>query len=222
AGIKQHKSGIGENLLAAPATLERSLFWEADNWLTRMDFSVLSADGRWRLSNEALFDLSEDPEARTDVAGTHPDIQQQLINEFLRWRTTARRPRFIYTALSPSGHAKLEGDSFQRSPGYQGFTVQLAFQRTAPADAADKQILIYQNTLWKMAIDKNMLHIDIPGMELSAPIREDRICQEIVMTALYMRQAFSPEQEFAGADLYLNGQHMVRQSVKNPPLPVNG
>lgn len=222
AGILQHSSSIGENLLATTSLGQRSLFWEADNWLTRMDFSVLSADSRWRLSNEALFDLHEDPEARSDVSAAHPGIRQKLVSDFLHWRQTARRPPLIYTRLSPSGHATLEGDSFQRSPGYQGFTVQLAFQRGTTANPVDKQTLILQDTLWQITIEKNTLHIEIPGMMLSAPVTEDSSCQELILTALYMRQAFAPEQEFAGADLYMNGQHMMQQSAQNPPLPVNG
>src|SRR5262249_31931525 len=41
--------------------------------------------GNWKLLNDQLFDLSTDPQEKTNVAAKHPEIRDRLTAESKRW-----------------------------------------------------------------------------------------------------------------------------------------
>ena len=47
------------------------------------DFSVMS--GKWRLVGKELYNIQADPEQRTDVAASHPEIQSRMAAEYESW-----------------------------------------------------------------------------------------------------------------------------------------
>ena len=61
------------------------------------DFSVLTADGRWRLTKETnrigLFDLVEDPTGHVNVFDEHPDQVEEMIAMYQTWSEEMRLSR---------------------------------------------------------------------------------------------------------------------------------
>jgi arylsulfatase A-like enzyme len=62
-----------------------------------LNFSVLSADGRWRLTKDraliALFDLAEDPTCHTNVFDEHPDQVEKMVALYQSWSEEMLRSR---------------------------------------------------------------------------------------------------------------------------------
>lgn len=215
AGIAIPDSSDGVDLLHHVPTPSRTLFWENDNWYG-LSQSLLAANGQWRLDDGELQILED---------GTIPSEAEikKLNTAYRDWRQTVLETPFQYTPLSPQGHARLNGSSFLRAPGYQGFTLKLAFRIDA-LHANDNSTLLYQSPWWHIWLDREgYLHARIPDLHLKSPnpIDMDR-CHELIVNTFYIRQLINFEQEIASGSLLLNEELLAQAHAKASTVPSDG
>jgi arylsulfatase A-like enzyme len=170
---------------AGGALPERLLFWESTPYAlpaavdlralpvvspgqlpSETAYSVLSPDGRWRLSNDlgpALFDLVEDPSGRENVWPQHPAIVTALTSAYRGWAREVRRVpvRALpvggarwdgrQAELTGEGRVDLQGWDVLRTPGAGAWTfgvgVMPARSLTAPA------VIAAQAGVWSLELE---------------------------------------------------------------------
>ena len=129
---------------------KRPRFWETyQPGLGTLSFSLLSADGRWRLSSmygwpPALFDLRLDPGGHQDVSAEHPDRVKAMQTLYLNTRVPLARLPLRELLGMPR---RLTGFDQMRSPDEYGQTV--LFELISSESNADAR-LIRQPDDWSM------------------------------------------------------------------------
>lgn len=205
----------GIDLLHHAPTPSRTLFWESDNWYG-LSQSLLAANGKWRLDNGELQILEGNATpSTTDIKALNTAYQD--------WRQQALQVPFQYEKLSPQGHARLSGHSFLRAPGYQGFTLKLAF-RVDALNSNETSTLLYQNSWWHIWLDdQGHLHVQIPDIQLQSPSAlELGRCHELIVSTFYARQLINPSQEMAMGALLLNGAPLAQAHTTDSTLIESG
>jgi arylsulfatase A-like enzyme len=218
AGVESSESYDGINLLPLlEKDLPRppqSLFWEiGTNFVYQ--YSVLSADGRWRLDSERLFDLKTDPFAREDVSGPQQEIYQGLKQQFLQWRRQVHhlspeikvhRDRQVY---------EVRGDSFRRSPGYGGFTFVTSIR--PDKKQTPQGIIAEQKGMWSLRLDDaRRLHLQMHDQQLVSDEIELGDCTPLVVSVYYSRSKLMPQHD-SGVWFILAGDEEVL--VEQRPSP---
>jgi hypothetical protein len=229
-----------------PAGVDPSrLFWEyhawAGPWANRVrptprelasadlqrgfDFSVLTADGRWRLSKEqediALFDLSADPTGYTNVHAEYPQIVADLLAQYRSW---SREMREIHvradiegsvtwrdrSAELSGGRVDLVGHDLIRTPGVGGWSFAVGVQ---PAHTpADTQVIARQPHAWSLERDRDgRLIASMGGTSLVADGPAPRDCAAVVFTADFLTASSlgpdaGPSRKLSRLRLYVDGE----------------
>lgn len=196
-----------------------ALFWESvspegDTW------AVLSADGRWRLSEFLdtplqLNDLQSDPSGRHNVLAAHPRRAARLQQQFQQWQRQARELPLVIEQLSVDGKARVTGHSLQRAPGYAGHTFAIG------VSGEGEGVLASQQGQWSLVREGSRLRVQIHGQEMvSAPIDwAPAACNALILSSEFRYSLMLPDTDFAEVRLYVNGRTVLAQRRNHPELP---
>ncbi|WP_300971731.1 sulfatase-like hydrolase/transferase [Thiocapsa sp.] len=224
-GISLHRLMTGEeNRLPS-----RQLIWARGD-----GFSVLSTDGRWRLVKQAplpiagqleaihaLNDLLSDPTGSTNVIEQYPDVATRLADDYREWIREARRIRLIQEKNSEST-AHLEGDDFQRSPGFGGYTFATRLSPLA-AGIAEDQTIAEQPGIWSITHDATAdeLISRLGGLEIRVAMPPSAHCRSVLLSADFKRRITNWEtnQDAYRVEVYLDGKRMALVSGEGQIIP---
>jgi len=188
-----------------------------------LDFSVLSADARWRLTKEngglALFDLEADPSGDTDVAAEYPELVAQLVASYEEW---ARDTRRIATRVVPRNGARWDGavarlsgasdridilgSDLLRTPGEQGWSFAVGIR---PDNGAQHpRVIAQQEGVWSMTDGGDGgLRVELGDARLSTEAPAAGTCAAVVVTAMFHLE----RRELA---LYIDGRPAGSRAVE--------
>lgn len=192
----------------------QTLFWEtATNFIYQ--YSVLSADGRWRLDDGHLFDLQNDPYAKTDVAGSEHKVYKDLKQQLLDWRREAHRVSLPIETLHEGKVFRVTGDSFRRSPGDGAFTFVTSI--TPAPDIAPLGVIAEQKDMWSMALQADQrIRLRMNDHEmLSAPLTLQH-CTPLVLSVYYSRSGIQPQQDMGVWFLMVGDKPVLLESQSKP------
>jgi arylsulfatase A-like enzyme len=196
----------------------------------RFGFSVLSADGRWRMyvpeenirfslqeapKEPVLYDLGEDPHGHHNVYENYPAVIAQLTAEYRDWHRHAREIRLTRREIAGAG-TELKGDDLQRTPGYGGFTFAIAYSPTAPVDQVSATVAEQANA-WSLVLDGGgeQARLAIGEYTLTAKLEPPDTCNSLMATAFFKISTLrpNPADNAMVMDLYQNGQRIGRHEV---------
>lgn len=227
---------IGRNLLDPDRGESPELYWEyaSDQYQT---YSALSADGRWRLTNDiynvaTLNDLHADPTGKVDVLKDNPQIAAALRQNYLNWSRQVRTVDYAYEALNDRGAAILTGNDLLRSPGYGGFTFAIGITPSADQhqhydqdDAIEgrPQVIVEQTGRWQIGrLPDGSLALDVLGESVKLPPLPTGRCSELVLSSYYGFSPIQPKYNRATTRVYVDGKSVYSKTTPNPALQTGG
>jgi arylsulfatase A-like enzyme len=194
-------------------------------------YSVLSADGRWRLyipekkarvslkglaSEPRLYDLGEDPTGHHNVYDNYPEIVERLTDEYRRWHRQARKLSLEKKEITGRG-SSLTGDDFQRTPGYGGFSFAVTYQ-PLEGTAQASGVVAEQANAWSLELigGSAQATLSIGEYALTADLETDGNCNTLIATAYFKITTMQPIQsgDEMVMDLYQNGKRIGRHSAR--------
>lgn len=202
ANTSQPIDGFDLSALVAGEPLPlRALYWEKF-YRDHFAFSMLTADGRWRLGASLprypepsvdprpdetppeLYDLNDDPLGSRDVSKVYPEVTSGLITEYERWHLEVRRLKLGYLP-SEKARGELVGDDFQRVPMRGGYTFALGVSRPAGVDA-EHGVIAEQVGLWKLSsLSGQRVELEFGGQVLEATMPQGNSCNAIAFSLKY-------------------------------------
>jgi arylsulfatase A-like enzyme len=199
---------------------DRPLFWELYA-RGRYHYSVLSADGRWRLwrvwdGSVRLFDLASDPHGTRDVHPRHPATVAELDERYRTWHDTQRRIPVTAHAAGPDGKAVLTGRSLARTPGLGGYTFGIGVRpKAVPGPSDPSRTLVDQAGIWRLSLGPDGIRATFPGIELRGGPLSAGLCNGVVVTGLFDRSLLKGAvDQQATVALYVNGE--LRDTASGP------
>lgn len=212
-GVSFYRSIRGEE----PAPV-RTLFWEQG-----LSYSALSADGRWRLYSlptlsggravPKVYDMETDFTGSREVSPLPEPEVTQLLDKYQAWSEDVHRVKTRFTG-DANGNGILTGMSFQRTPGYGGYTFAVGLSEERQGQ------LVAQQGAWNMSRTGDTITAHFGDINLSGRIKNTNSCHSIVISGVFYRHTSS----FSGPEkttlsLYVDGEKV--DSVEAPTmLPV--
>ena len=220
AGAEVPGRVTGRNLLEvvdAPGPMPTRLYWDSTNGV-QGSWSILTADGRWRLGQEVLqppelYDLQADPGQTRNLIDSQPEMAASLRADFNRWRTRAATLDVRYTPLSAQGRAQISGSALQRTPGASGYTFAVA---VVPADASSEadQYLAYQRNQWSLLQRGDALQLNMQGLQLAGRAPVSGACSTVIVTGFFSTGQLNPKHRSSQLQLYVNGE--LQEQLQTP------
>jgi hypothetical protein len=200
---------------------KRELFWEYHAY-DRYGFSVLSADGRWRLLSHALnwppapgahlSDLKSDPSSKKNVAAEYPEQVSALVAKYEQWFKQVHRVNLEYTRTDNKGRALLTGDDLQRGPGNGAYSFAIAVSDIEMRDGDPQSSIVEQAGVWNLAFDPvtHQVKAQFGGYKLKALLADKSSCQSIIVAAEFHRRLTNWKESSSRvrAKLYVNGEQV--------------
>lgn len=180
----------GRNLLpflADEEILVRPLYWE--NWAEgKYLFSVLDESHRWRystgfLNDEWLLDLETDPSGTENTLSSNRTVADNLTADYLGWHDEVHRVQTNFEVLDQSGKGILTGDSFQRSPGFGGYTFAIGISPDQSIDLQQRKVIASQSQLLSIYYQNETIEINLQDVRLTGPLPADGQCHSLIVTA---------------------------------------
>jgi arylsulfatase A-like enzyme len=192
------------------------LFWEMATHAT-YQYSVLSADGRWRLDDGRLFDMQNDPYAKTDIAASAQETYRALKQEFLAWRRDVHRVPLPVETLQGGKAFRVTGDSFRRSPGDGPFTFVTSI--TPIAGVTPQGVIAEQKNMWSMILqDDQRIRLRMHDQEMvSEPLMLQQ-CTPLVLSVYYSRSGIQPQKDVGVWFLWAGGKQVLLETRPKPSL----
>ena len=235
AGIESDSALDGINLLPLlPQNKQRpaqALYWESGTHLT-YQYSLLSADGRWRMDDGHLYDLEKDPRAAEDVAALYPQQLASMQQQFRDWSRKIHRVPLVVENLAletlregdlPEGNLRegktwrLTGDRFRRTPGDGAFTFTTSI--SARSGAVTEGTIAEQAGMWSLTLERDgrfRLRMNDQEM-LSRPVAL-KACMPLVLSVYYSRSGIQPKQDVAVWSLQLGEEEVLLEQRPHPAL----
>lgn len=223
----------------APGRIGQSLFQVIENgrsnpaalaWefvaVDKQTWSVLSADGRWRLfqfyvGELQLFDLQADPAGRDDVAAQYPHVVAAMHNQYVEWRNQQRVLALDYQQEDDSGRGTLTGLSLQRSPGYGGFGFSVALYPRSAKSADSVQVIALQEGQWQLTYVTGRFVLKLDGKTLRTQDIALDACTHVIVTSHHSYSARFRNRNRAIIKLYVNGR-LAAQAIIPDAQPGTG
>jgi len=179
-------------------------------WQHGPSYSDLSSEGRWRFyspptfpsarSTPRLFDLEADFTGEQNVIPLPAAPVSALYDDYLRWGEDVHRVKLKY-AHDEQGDGALTGMSFQRTPGYGGYTFTIG---VAPEREG---MLAQQRDIWQLRRTGNTISAQFGDQTLSGQVKSANVCHSVVISGVFYRHTSS----FSGPDrtsltLYVDGK----------------
>jgi arylsulfatase A-like enzyme len=190
------------------------------------NYSWLTADGNWRLSNNTLYDLQHDPASNTDVAEKFPQQQISLEKQFADWRSEKTRITPTYTPFNKQGAAIISGDDFRRSPGYGAFS--FAVDVAMPAKAITESVYVAeQKNIWSLRYNPdNTFTLTISGQEIQSNALSvnakniDKV--NLLLSTTFTRSRLHEGHNRAFVQLQVDKNTVLQWQQDNPPEITEG
>ena len=182
---------------------------------------MLSADGRWRLDDQRLYDLKNDPFAKNNVAIKERSKVKELKQLFLDWRKEVHRLKLDTQVLrQPSlpNTYKITGDSFRRTPGYGGFT--LVTSLTPVGEQKPVGMMAQQKGMWEMELTADSrIRLRMHDHEVvSKPLTIRPGCSALVLSTYYYRSRLQPKFDHGAWLLMLDGKIVLEEKWPHPAV----
>ena len=211
--------------LAEGQTLEqRAIYWDAGTF-EHSAWSILSADGRWRvhrnfLGDPVLNDFSADPSGAKDLALERPDVLATQIEDFQRWRRSARELELAFEISGDNGSGILTGEEFQRTPGAAGFSFGVGL---VPSEAAPdvEQVIASQPGKWRLWQVDDELRLRAFGLEIATAALAAGRCSSVIVSSETSFSYMAPQKSYAILELYIDGK-LAGSARKPKPSPPEG
>ncbi|MEO0437595.1 MAG: sulfatase-like hydrolase/transferase [Pseudomonadota bacterium] len=200
----------------AESSSQRALFWSQDisNW------SVLSADGRYRLVVDSLHPeghlhsaLSQGPLERLKL----PVVQQALTDAYVSWAAAQRRTR-VRISKNARGIRELSGNDFQRAPGLGSHTIAFCLRDKSGKESPVRQVLARQGDLWSIERSSDQWLWQVNGVSLQAPAAQEQ-SGELLLVSRFEPALAYPAEKLATLHIFWNGERLAtRQEMKFPTV----
>ncbi|ARN73618.1 hypothetical protein BST96_05480 [Oceanicoccus sagamiensis] len=186
-------------------------------------FSVLSADGRWRLDQSApayeepakLYDLQAEPSGASNVFDRNPEVAATLNRDYWQWHRKVRRIETHYK-IDQKGNAQLTGNNFLRSPGWQAFTFAIAVELEEQARSLQLPIAD-QSGLWQLTYHADTgFTAQIGQYQLNSGQAIDQGCHSVVVSGQFKTYR-SAKAAGGKLRLYVNGVEVDSTPLTTPP-----
>lgn len=207
-------------LLTGHALLPRTLVHEIVS-VGLFNYSLLSADGRWRFSPSELYDLNSDPAGTRNLAGQQPTRVAQLEQQYQQWRQDKVRVSLQSQPLSGSGHAVLSGDDFRRAPGYGAWSLAIGTHLPAP-DFRNPLYLAWQKGVWSLAYNPDgSFTVQLGSQRLTSKVLSLRdsgqACVPVMLNSWLTRSRLHEGNNTAYLQLYVGDETLLTWQQENPP-----
>jgi arylsulfatase A-like enzyme len=199
----------------------------------RFGYTVLSGDGRWRLyvpevsgntglhakpDKPILYDLQADPGGHRNVYDQHPEIVAQLETKYREWHRSARE--LALTSTEEIDGIKLTGSDLQRTPGYGGFTLAIAyFKGNSPAALSGP--VAGQAQAWSLGIENGggEARLRFADNALTGKLTPPSACNTLIATAYFKITTLHPAEENNRLTmaLYQNGRLIGKRELMGLP-----
>ncbi|GHD22871.1 hypothetical protein GCM10007052_34920 [Halioglobus japonicus] len=211
-------------LAQGEALSARSLFWDSGT-SSQPAWSMLSADGRWRvhrnfLGDPVLNDLQTDSAGSENFAAERPDILARNIDSFQQWRMAARTLDLLFESHGAAGRGVLRGEDFQRTPGVGGFSFAVAVTPT-DTNSSDVQIIAEQPRHWRFWQQGEKLYLDVVGLTLESAAPPSGRCTPLVVTAAFNFSHIAPSKAYAVLELFIGDERVASTRISRPSPPVD-
>tara|TARA_R110002072_G_scaffold10837_16_gene50205 strand:- start:9 stop:1838 length:1830 start_codon:yes stop_codon:yes gene_type:complete len=194
---------------ASPAP-ERARFWEM---ATTNAWSMLSADGRWRLgvpfdpwrgAQPKLYDLQADPSGTDTVEPPPPQRYQQMLQDYQSWYRDVHTVNTTYETHA-SGAGTLSGSDFLRTPGDGTITFGIGVP-----DGFSGQ-LARQEGIWSLEREGNQVTARFGGLiTLRGALQPGPACHPVVLSGNFHRQRRAGRREDEiSMSLYIGGVELA-------------
>lgn len=183
---------------------QRELYWNHGS----TNYSLLSADGRYRYYQSTfygftldpvLYDLELDPTGTQTVNPLPPAIVDPLLANYATWLQDVHT---VDTTFTPDafGGGVLSGEDFLRTPGHTFYTFGLGI----PAGYSGP--LVDQTGAWSMSRSGNTITVQAGPAILSGDVTATGSCHEVVLTGKFHLKGlvFSPPDNI-DLSLYIDG-----------------
>jgi len=203
---------VGEHQPRPP----QPLFWEVATDVV-YQYSLLSADGRWRLADDRLFDLQNDPFGTVDVAASTQEVYNTMRQQFLDWRRDVHRVLLPTETLQEGKVFRVTGDSFRRTPGDGAFTLVTSI--TPTAGVIPQGIIAEQKNMWSMVLQADQrIRLRMHDQEfISEPVTLQQ-CTPVVLSTYYSRSGIQPQQDVGVWFLWVGGKQVLLERRPKPSL----
>jgi arylsulfatase A-like enzyme len=197
----------------------------------RYGYSVLSADGRWRLyvpeprgklalltvpEQPLLYDLWKDPHGWENVYARHPDVVARLEDEHRKWHRSAREIKVTTTQVENRG-LLLTGDDMQRTPGYGGFTFAVSYRPPESGETPTGTVADQKNA-WSLVIDSSdsRARLRFDDYQLEAELASSPGCNSLVASAHFKITTLRPSEASNRLTMamYHNGKLIGEREIK--------
>jgi len=187
----------------------RALFWENDFAPLGLVFGVLSENGRWRLQWNGqkiyLYDLKTTPSGSRNVADTHQDIVNKLIE---RWRQWHNKMRVVDVKYTKQDHgAVVKGDGMLRTPGRNGYAFGIGIHPESGSKST--QLIAVQPHVWKLTRKGRKIELHFRQGNWRGKLPENagkRACIPIVWTGFFRNSNNLKNNDKARVALYIDGK----------------
>lgn len=197
---------------------DRQLFWERVAH-RKFGYSVVSADGVWRINKSwpwvkwdsppTLTDLTQLPMLPKPATGDGQQLARQLDQAYYGWHQDIHTPTFKQQLNGDE--LQLSGQDFIRSPGFNGFTFAVGLLPDKHIDGRypDSELVANQGRLWKLEVTaENKIIASFGKHQLSADWHEPETCTALIVTGNFNQRLNSWENndDRIAIEMYLNGQ----------------
>lgn len=228
-GVSHWAALSGQTNLGSSTQPMRNVFWEREApW--GYSYGVLSADGKWRYSNEAdrpeilipesLSRVDDIKTANLNVVASaeNRDLVVSLQEKFKAWHRTNRTLK-LKKEILPTGIVKYSGDDFQRTPGTAKFTFGAAIKYAKQA-MSDAGVLAGQPNIWQLKLERGVLKFIWKNIELEGALFSSNKCQTIIVSTAAVLPGILSDAKYSIAKLFLNGVKIAEKTIIETQLPV--
>ena len=199
------------------------LFWESNNSKTAA-WSVLDGINDLRLhkffiGHPELYDLAEDPSATRDIMAAKPVPAERLHRQFVAWRQSQRRVAVDIERQSAGTGARISGSSFEKAPGFGGFSFIMGVQPHDPDESEFEQVLVDHPGFWRLWHERDRAVIELMGMRAELPPFETGRCSQLIITSHHAHNFYKRDSSWALMEVYVDGRMVASEQQLRPALP---
>ena len=182
------------------------------------NFSILSEDGIWRRTPDALFNLHDSPAGEHNIIQQSKLMAEKIVQQYQEWREQKIVVPVQKVAGNTHAAEHFTGDSFRRAPGYGAFSVAIGVRWPLPETTS----VLSQSGIWSLTLEKNRVLKLTIGTETAEskplPVSEVQAgeCVALVMSSYFSRSRLHEGKNTGRMRVYVNGQQVLEKIIDNP------
>jgi arylsulfatase A-like enzyme len=179
------------------------------------NFSILSEDGVWRRTPDALFNLQASPAGDSNIIQQSKSMAEKILQQYQKWR---EQKIAVPVQRVTNATEQFTGDSFRRAPGYGAFSIAIGMQLPLP----DGATVLSQAGIWSLTLEKNRVLKLTIGKETaeSKPLLFTKVkqgeCIALVMSSYFSRSRLHEGKNTGRMRIYANGEKVLEKIIDNP------